>query len=50
MQVRPVAQSAEVWQAKSPLRWLTEQLPAVAAANPTTTSQSAMSFTACLRS
>lgn len=50
LQVRPSAQSACFAQAKSPLRWLTEQPPAVAAANPRTASQSATSFTACLRS
>ena len=50
LQVRPPAQSACFSQAKSPLRWLTEQPPAVTAANPRTASQSATSFTACLRS
>jgi hypothetical protein len=50
LQVRPSAQSDCLSQVKSPLRWLTEQPPAVTAANPTTTSQSATSFTAGLRS
>ena len=51
MQVRPVLQSACFVQANSSLRWVTEQPPAVAAAtaNPMV-SQSATSFTACLRS
>lgn len=50
VQVRPELQSACFTHAKSPLRWLTEQLPAVTAANPTMTSQNATSFTACLQS
>jgi hypothetical protein len=50
LQVRPSAQSDCRSQVKSPLRWLTEQPPAVTAANPRTASQSATSFTACLRS
>jgi hypothetical protein len=50
LQVRPSAQSACFSQAKSPLRWLTEQPPAVTAATPRTASQSTTSFTACLRS
>jgi hypothetical protein len=49
-QVRPSAQSDVLSQAKSPLRWLTEQLPAAIAASPRTPSQSATSFTASLRS
>jgi hypothetical protein len=47
MQVRPVLQSACFSQAKSPLRWSTEQ-PAMTSANPT--SQRAARFMACLRS
>jgi hypothetical protein len=47
MQVRPVLQSACFSQAKSPLRWLTEQ-PATRSAHPT--SQRAVTFMACLRS
>lgn len=50
LQVRPSAQSACFSQAKSPLRWLTAQPPAVTAANATKMTQSATSFTAGLRS
>jgi hypothetical protein len=49
LQVRPWMQSDGFSHAKSPLRWLTEQLPATSA-NPRTASQSTASFTACLRS
>jgi hypothetical protein len=48
-QSRPEAQLALVVHAKSPLRWLTEQLTAVAMARPRTVRQRATSFTACLR-
>ena len=48
MQVRPLLQSDCFVHAKSSLRWLIEQLPAVMTANPTTASQSATSFTASL--
>ncbi len=50
VQVRPLLQSDCFVHAKSSLRWLIEQLPAVMTANPTTVSQSATSFTACLQS
>jgi hypothetical protein len=50
VQVRPELQSACTWHAKSPLRWLTEQPPAVTITNPRTANQSATSFTACLPS
>jgi hypothetical protein len=50
VQVRPLLQSDCFVHAKSSLRWLIEQLPAVMTANPTTASQSATSFTACLQS
>jgi hypothetical protein len=49
MQVRPVLHSAGLWHAKSPLRWLTEQLPAAAAVIARTASQIATSFTGRLR-
>ena len=48
-QVRPSRQSDVCSHEKSPLRWLIEQLPATTAVRPRTASQSAMSFTACLR-
>jgi hypothetical protein len=50
LQVRPSAQSDCFSQAKSPLRWVTEQPPAVTTATPKIASQSRASFTACLRS
>ena len=50
VQVRPLLQSDCFVHAKSSLRWLIEQLPVVMTANPTTASQSATSFTACLQS
>lgn len=49
-QTRPAAQLPVVSHAKSPLRWLTEQLPAAVTATTTSAAQSATSFTASLQS
>jgi len=49
VQVRPLMQSDCFVHAKSSLRWLIEQPPAVMTANPTIASQSATSFTASLQ-
>jgi hypothetical protein len=50
MQARPLLQGVCGSHANCSLRWLIEQLPAVTAANPMTTSQSVTSFTAYLQS